>query len=409
MIFEMLKLIRDFLFIDVPNSDKKEFNASINKISVPRAKITTVTFIILGIILLVTSIAVKRENFLKTPNIYYGIMYVILIFVMIIYLIIFDRLERNLFQRGKYTLFFGSSFAFVILVWCAGISLLDLLSDGQIIIYILAIISIAVTPLFRPISLFKIYLSVHIIFLVLLPFFQSGGYLFGSYVNSTTVLIISWVISCMRFKNRVEDFDNKKKVLEKSKELKNVNIKLEETNKKLEEANRKLEILSRTDSLTGVYNRSVFNQILNLEWNSCKNDQMPLSLIMADIDFFKAYNDNYGHVAGDDCLILVANTLSMCAKRYTDNVIRYGGEEFTIILTHIEKERALELAEEMRRKVEELKIIHDASSISKYLTISLGVYTVIPSDQLTLDDFIRRADKALYKAKSEERNKVVVT
>jgi diguanylate cyclase (GGDEF)-like protein len=137
-------------------------------------------------------------------------------------------------------------------------------------------------------------------------------------------------------------------------------------------------------------------------------DHMPLSLIMADIDFFKPFNDNYGHQAGDDSLKLVAAALAECAKKYTDAVIRYGGEEFTVILSHIEKERAAELAEEIRRNVENLKIPHDYSAISKYLTISLGVYTVIPSDELSMDEFIRKADKALYMAKSEERNKVYV-
>lgn len=204
----------------------------------------------------------------------------------------------------------------------------------------------------------------------------------------------------MMYKKHVDDFNNRKIINGKSEELKRVN-------KELEEANQKLKKLSQTDSLTGIFNRFVFDTTVKAEWDRCKRHFIPLSLIMIDIDFFKAFNDNYGHQAGDDCLRQVSRTLSSCAERSSDIVARYGGEEFAVILTHMKKEGVLEFAEQLRKNVEQLAIPHMYSSISQHITISLGVYTVIPSDTSSIDEFIRTADKALYEAK-KERNNIVV-
>jgi len=174
---------------------------------------------------------------------------------------------------------------------------------------------------------------------------------------------------------------------------------LERINKELEEANRKLEILSVTDSLTKTYNRFVFETKINEEWNRCRRNVKPLSLIMADIDYFKSYNDNYGHQAGDCCITQIAGVLTSCAKRSSDIAARYGGEEFAIILPETKHEDAYKLAEQIRKNVEELAIPHLYSEISDHITISLGINTVIPSDKMSVEKFIKNTDMALYKAK----------
>lgn len=394
MFFKLLSLVRSFLLISVPDKYKKEFDISINKINISRAKVTSIAFIVLEIMQLVASFFVKNESFLKQP-VCYETMYVLMIVVMVVFLLIFLKLGNNISENGTSIMVVGVSFTSFILVWCAGISLLDQLSYGQIIVYTVAIISIAVTPFFKPITLLLIYSTIHTSFLVFMLHFQkSSEILFGNYINSTTFLIISWVISCMRYKNRVEDFNNEKIIQEKSEEL--------------EKLNRELEKLSQTDSLTGIFNRSMFDRTIKTEWDRCKRHFTALSLIMIDIDFFKAFNDNYGHQAGDNCIRRVAGVLSKCVKRSSDMVTRYGGEEFAIILPHIEKENALELAQKMRSEVEALNILHAYSSISEYVTISLGVYTVIPSDKLSIEEFIEATDKALYEAKKENRNSIVV-
>ena len=200
---------------------------------------------------------------------------------------------------------------------------------------------------------------------------------------------------------QLEDFNNRKMIQEKIDEL-------SRTNEALKRENQNLKTLSITDSLTGVYNRLMFEYGIKREWNRCKRHSVPLSLIMADVDFFKEFNDNYGHQAGDNCIKQIANILSDCANRSSDMVARIGGEEFVILLPHFDGESALKLAEEMRKRVEKLAIPHFYSDVSDHVTISLGVNTIIPDGESSLEEFISEADKALYKAK-ETRNCAVST
>jgi diguanylate cyclase (GGDEF)-like protein len=316
---------------------------------------------------------------------------------MTAFLLIFIKLGNNVPDHGVGIRYAGIFFISFILAWCAGVSLLDQLTNGQVIVYVVAIISIAVTPIYEPFLLLLMYLIIHIFFLILMPYFQkSAELLFANSVNSTAFLIMSWAISCMRYKKHAEDFNNKKIIQEKNDELKWMN-------KELEEANRKLEILSQTDALTGVFNRFMFETKMKEEWCRCKRHSIPLSLIMADIDHFKSFNDKYGHQAGDHCIQQIAGILSASARRSSDIVARYGGEEFAIVLPHIEKEKALELAEQMRKRAEEMAVQHLHSDISDNITISMGVNTVIPTDELSIEGFINNTDNALYKAK-ESRN-----
>ena len=133
---------------------------------------------------------------------------------------------------------------------------------------------------------------------------------------------------------------------------------------------------------------------------------IPLTLMMIDIDFFKSFNDNYGHQAGDDCIRDVARLLRASAQRSSDVVARYGGDEFAIILPHMEKEEAYQFAEQIRKRVLELAVPHEYSSVSPYLTISVGVHTIVPSDQSSIEECIKTADEAQYK-KKKSHNKVV--
>lgn len=173
--------------------------------------------------------------------------------------------------------------------------------------------------------------------------------------------------------------------------------------KRMEE---ELKRLSYLDGLTGVANRRRFDEALDLEWRLMTRDVKPLSLIMCDIDFFKAYNDTYGHQGGDECLRLVANTLKSILGRPGDLVARYGGEEYAVILPGTDSQDAKFLAEKMRSRVESLKIIHVSSQVCEVLTISLGVATTIPTRGSLPDELISAADQALYEAKKEGRNRV---
>ncbi len=166
-----------------------------------------------------------------------------------------------------------------------------------------------------------------------------------------------------------------------------------------------LEKLVSIDGLTEIPNRRSFDETLTTEWNRAKRDKESLSLVLIDIDFFKKYNDSYGHAAGDECLRSVAQTLSNTPQRPADLVARYGGEEFAAILPDTGCENAIPLAEKMRENVEALKVLHEANEASEHVTISLGVATTIPGDNSTPLALIEEADKCLYNAKETGRNR----
>jgi len=172
------------------------------------------------------------------------------------------------------------------------------------------------------------------------------------------------------------------------------------------QAEEELKRLSYLDGLTGVANRRRFDEALGLEWRRMTRNAKPLSLIMCDIDFFKTYNDTYGHQGGDDSLRLVANTLNSVPGRPGDLVARYGGEEFAVILPGTDSQGAKSLVEKMRVHVESLEITHNCSQVCEVLTISLGVATTIPTHGSLPDELISAADQALYEAKKEGRNRV---
>ncbi|MBW4682693.1 MAG: diguanylate cyclase [Microcoleus vaginatus WJT46-NPBG5] len=175
----------------------------------------------------------------------------------------------------------------------------------------------------------------------------------------------------------------------------------------LKEANLKLHRLATVDELTGVANRRWFNEYLNQEWRRMARESSPLSLILCDLDYFKQYNDSYGHLVGDFCLQKVAQKISEALNRPADLVARYGGEEFVIILPNTPADGALHIAEAIRNEVENLNMEHAKSEISQYVTLSLGIVSLVPQNPLNPSILMAVADKALYQAKAQGRNRSV--
>ncbi len=170
---------------------------------------------------------------------------------------------------------------------------------------------------------------------------------------------------------------------------------------------KKLEALSFEDSLTGVSNRRLFDERLDAEWKNACAAQQPLSLVLLDIDHFKQYNDFYGHVQGDECLVNVAEALKQVGGRPRDIVARYGGEEFALLLPETDRAAARAIAERCRQAIEGLHIRHETSSCSAFVTASVGVGTIIPPIAATSRDFCETVDKLLYVAKQNGRNRVL--
>ena len=178
--------------------------------------------------------------------------------------------------------------------------------------------------------------------------------------------------------------------------------KLLETTHQLDQVNRELMRLSAMDGLTGLANRRHFDSVLRSEWDRGERRRHPVSLLMCDVDFFKPYNDSYGHLQGDECLRRVSSALQFAIRRPCELAARYGGEEFALLLPETNAQQAMEIAETVRSNVERLAIPHGQSP-KGVVSISIGVATRVPSAQLSPERLIAVADKALYNAKNGGR------
>ncbi|MDX8387175.1 MAG: diguanylate cyclase [Ghiorsea sp.] len=180
-----------------------------------------------------------------------------------------------------------------------------------------------------------------------------------------------------------------------------------ESKQKLKESIEELERSSYLDSLTGISNRRSFDKYFEVEWQRALRETTPLSLIFIDVDFFKQYNDFYGHLAGDDCLKEIASSLQKSLQRPTDLVSRYGGEEFVVVLPSTHGQGAMLIAERLRKNIEALNLDHAESKGFDIVTVSLGTVTTSPMVKHHSRDFIHMADTALYEAKQNGRNQVI--
>lgn len=179
---------------------------------------------------------------------------------------------------------------------------------------------------------------------------------------------------------------------------------VEERTTELRAANVLLEELSRSDPLTGLANRRHFDEIKEVEFRRALRLGQPLTVLMCDVDFFKRYNDHYGHAQGDDCLRAVADTLKCVFARAGEMVARLGGEEFVVLLPGIDAESAHRAAVRLQQRLAERELVHEASAVSPYVTLSIGVARFDPETIDQFDQLLRRADEALYRAKTQGRN-----
>lgn len=198
--------------------------------------------------------------------------------------------------------------------------------------------------------------------------------------------------------------ENNTELLRLNAELTSKHQQVLEVQSEIQAANAELKRLSEHDPLTGLSNRLALEKKLEQAWEILSRTGDPLSVMLADIDHFKLYNDRYGHQAGDEALKQVAGTLTEAAQRKSDMAARYGGEEFLLVLPGTDTEAAMEIAASIREQIIAANIEHDCSPVEPFLTISIGISTVVPRSDLTMDDLISAADKALYKVKESGRN-----
>ena len=161
------------------------------------------------------------------------------------------------------------------------------------------------------------------------------------------------------------------------------------------------------DGLTQIANRRAFDQRLEIEWQRLAREHLPLSVLLCDVDFFKRYNDRYGHPTGDDCLRTVAKAIEACIRRPADLAARYGGEEFAVILPNTVREGATFIAEEICHVIAELRIPHESSFVKDRVSVSIGISTAMPERSVHPRSIIESADKGLYLAKNQGRDRAV--
>ena len=195
-------------------------------------------------------------------------------------------------------------------------------------------------------------------------------------------------------------------VLHRTQALTEANKQVESQNIELAQVNEELQRLSLRDPLTGLWNRRQYNKNVSLEWQRCMDLHKPISLLFIDVDFFKNYNDFYGHTAGDECLIVISKALRSSLIHPSHMAVRHGGEEFLILLSEMALEEALMTAENILNEITQLQIPHERSPISDCITVSIGVATVLPELELGPEHLLKSADKALYQAKNTGRNKI---
>lgn len=199
--------------------------------------------------------------------------------------------------------------------------------------------------------------------------------------------------------NTVEDFQS----------ALNIAIQQSELYQQLLWDNQQLKDIAMVDQLTHIHNRRFFDYKIDSVWQDLFREQHYLTLLICDIDYFKQYNDTYGHADGDICLTVVAQSFQHAVKRSTDVIARYGGEEFAIILPRTNLSGAIQVAQEIHQTIQQLKIPHISSPIEQFLTLSIGIVTTIPSADMIPMDIIQAADHALYRAKAQGRNCWVVS
>lgn len=381
----------------VPEAYQEDFAAELSRIMLVRGRDIARLIILFEIVMIVSSFIWYGSDMLVWPRLSYLVLYVILILPMATFLLMRNHMFR--IRRNFVVLKVTTTLSFFILGWSMTISILDLQNGGDVTVYVLAQVGIGVLSLYTPLSTLIAYVVIQLSFLLLTTILQGPEDLFGYYLNTTIVMLLSWMISRILFHQQLSLFANRRVIEEQ-------NTKLSNTNEQLAKANKELSYLSTIDFLTGTYNRLKLDQVLTAEWERCKRYKLPLSAIMIDIDFYKSYNDNYGHLQGDECIRDVANVLKTSASRTSDLVVRYGGDEFVILLPHMGIEESTQVAEKIRSGVEALQMKTAYSPIADVVTVSLGVTTLIPQADNDVDSFLREVDKALYASKNGKRNSV---
>lgn len=398
-----------FLIVEQDEKTTESFKEKIFFDNIKRGRLFAIVVIILEIILFIINVsswALKVDDRFQFES--YLIMYSIMIIFNVLYLIFTQKYTNKKTvpstQIKKREMFF-LAYITLVMTWGSVVSLMDQMLYGQIVVFMLNMITCSVICLLDNKKVLISYVISSLVLLIGLPFFQtSSDILIGHYVNLCIFVFISWLASRMIYYSYYNDFVSKTHLRELNMVLERKIEENTEINKELKEVNRRLEELALVDDLTGIPNRRSLRNFINKIIESNDIEFSTLSIILFDIDFFKQFNDYYGHEEGDKALIAVAKQINSMVKNRKEFFCRLGGEEFIYAIVNQKQEYILSLADEIREKITEMKIPHEYSDVNCYITVSAGVSTINLSSKEDVGQGISLADRALYLAKNDGRN-----
>ena len=363
----------------MPNFDHLQLKNSIRRIKI--------ICVVLNISNLVNSplyiFQIDRVNL----TIGYNIVFLKTIFEFIMTLLFFGA-AAVFSRKNKYSMLWLICYLFVGINYCFTLYSISL-SEVTLLLQTFFISAFVFTfvPDFKP-KVFIGFLTVYYILTAAVLGFQGYSFLYGCYQwFAFNIFLLALILKIFFYNSMIKNF---------------VNIN------RIKSINEKLEALSVTDEVTKISNRRAFMSYIDIIWKQSRRLHLPVNVVIIDVDNFKKYNDSLGHLEGDKALIAVAQHMSGFVKRETDLVARFGGEEFVCLLPYIKKDDAAKFALRLVQSIENMRIPHPMSEISKYVTVSAGMASVIPDDNITHSQLLEEADKALYSAKHTGKNKVII-
>lgn len=382
----------------------EEFKKDLIFQDIYRGKLLAIVIIVFEIAFLLIDIV---SFFLEVSNTFafysYLAMYSIMIVFNLVYLLLIHWfLQNRIHMRAMNTLI--ALYLTLIMTWGSVISLMDQKLYGHLMAFMVNMIVCSIIYLMDAKRMSIPYLISILVLVIGLPSFQtSSNVLIGHYVNLHVFVVISWMASRIIYRNYCDNYVIKR-LMNQSELL--LEKEMEENriiNKKLAIANAQLKKLALVDELTGLPNRRNFREFIDKVFQSNVNSAS-VSVIMIDVDYFKQYNDSYGHEKGDLALIAVAKQIDSMVETTDQIAVRWGGEEFIYTAFNKSQENILEIADALRLKILDLKIPNQSSTISPYITVSLGTCTGAIGRMEHISRVIKIADQALYLAKNSGRN-----
>lgn len=410
---EVLMKARDLLRIDIEDCEKEHFRRSVLAENFHRGRILAFAMIVFELILAgmdISAAIFKVDSRFHFSS--YLKMYLIMILINSAYLLYINKAKdlKDKSIRQLRNLEIGLvTYITLIMSWGSIVSLMDQKLYGQLIAFMVNMISCSVLNFLDNKKIIIPYVCSVLIIIVGLPFFQSSSdVLIGHYVNLGVFILIAWLASRIIFLSYYRDYKSKR-MLEKTNIILEREIEQNSViNLKLAAANVQLNELALLDELTGIPNRRSFRNHIDIAFERYVNKNSILSIIMVDVDYFKQFNDIYGHNEGDRVLIAVANQINSVVRHTMDFAARWGGEEFVYAAFNTNAAEIEKIAETIRRKVLNLKIPHGFSKKWNYISVSIGTCTIDVAGKVDVGKGIERADKALYLAKTSGRNCVKV-